>query len=459
MSSEVAIHVNQLYKSYQLYNKPHDRLKQSLLPPLYRAMRKPPKRYFTEFAALSNVSFDVSKGETVAIIGRNGSGKSTLLQIICGTLNQSSGVVQVNGRLAALLELGAGFNPDFSGLENVRMSCSLLGLSADEIEAKMDDILAFADIGNFVDQPVKTYSSGMYVRLAFATNIVAGPDIMVVDEALAVGDLNFQAKCMTALTRIQESGATVLFVSHDITAVRSLCSRAIYLERGTVKAIGMAPDITDLYLRHIREEMNAQQVAAVASKKTLTAHDPGTTQARQSKLSFVRSEEFNNRAALTRYGTGGARVTHADILDRKNESARHFAFDEEVSIVVCFESHRTADLISSYYILDGKRNSIVGCEKDLRVNDGGRYTITYKTRLPLREGNYSLQIELSEPIVYDESAEYLDVIDDAVVFQMARKPRERIWAEIYLPNSVDVVDHARSESLTQTQQQAHSQDA
>ncbi|MCQ9186739.1 ABC transporter ATP-binding protein, partial [Streptomyces sp. IBSBF 2953] len=180
-------------KCYHIYDKPHDRLKQMLM----RGRRQ----YFKEFWALRDVSFEIKRGETVGIIGRNGSGKSTLLQMICGTLNPTSGTVQTNGRIAALLELGAGFNPEFTGRENVYMNGAILGLTEDQVDARFEEIAAFADIGDFIEQPVKTYSSGMFVRLAFASNIMSKPEIMIVDEALSVGDMNFQAKCMTALTR------------------------------------------------------------------------------------------------------------------------------------------------------------------------------------------------------------------------------------------------------------------
>ena len=195
MSSEIAIKVENLSKCYHIYDQPRDRLKQMILPRLQRAAGAASKQYFREFWALKDVSFEVKKGETVGIIGRNGSGKSTLLQMICGTLNPTSGSVQTHGRIAALLELGAGFNPEFTGRENVYLNAAVLGLGYEEIEARFDQIAAFADIGDFIEQPVKTYSSGMMVRLAFAVAIHADPEILIVDEALSVGDAYFQAKC------------------------------------------------------------------------------------------------------------------------------------------------------------------------------------------------------------------------------------------------------------------------
>jgi lipopolysaccharide transport system ATP-binding protein len=200
---DVVIRVSNLSKCYQIYDSPRDRLKQFIVPRLQRLGGKTPKQYFREFWALEDVSFEVKRGETIGIIGRNGCGKSTLLQLICGTLSPTNGSVETNGRIAALLELGSGFNPEFSGRDNVYMNGAILGLSKAEIDERYDDIVKFAEIGDFINQPIKTYSSGMIVRLAFAVNIVSRPNTMIVDEALAVGDMNFQAKCMTALNRIQ----------------------------------------------------------------------------------------------------------------------------------------------------------------------------------------------------------------------------------------------------------------
>ena len=226
------IRVDHLSKCYQIYNSPHDRLKQFVAPRLRRVLGRPPVSYFREFWALRDVSFNVGRGETVGIIGRNGSGKSTLLQMICGTLMPTSGTVETHGRVAALLELGAGFNPEFTGRENVFLNAMVLGLNQAEIEARFDDIAAFADIGQFIEQPVKHYSSGMYARLAFAVAINVDPDILVVDEALAVGDEPFQRKCFARIDAIKNRGATILFVSHSGAAIINLCDRAVLLNAG-----------------------------------------------------------------------------------------------------------------------------------------------------------------------------------------------------------------------------------
>ena len=245
---EIAIRVSNLSKCYQIYNAPRDRLKQFVVPKLCRAfppLRKffptphsPHPTYYREFWALNDVSFEIKKGETVGIIGRNGSGKSTLLQMICGTLNPTSGGVQTNGRIAALLELGSGFNPEFTGRENVYMNASVLGLSSEEIDSRFDDIVTFADIGEFIEQPVKTYSSGMFVRLAFAVAVHVHPDILVVDEALSVGDIAFRNKCMEVIQKMVARGVTILFVTHDLGTLQLLCSRVLWLAHGELRASG-----------------------------------------------------------------------------------------------------------------------------------------------------------------------------------------------------------------------------
>ncbi len=245
------IEVNDVTKLYKLYNDPMDRFKEAIHP--FH------KQYSTPFYALRNVSFQVEKGETVGIIGTNGSGKSTILKIITGVIQPSEGTVNVNGKVSALLELGAGFDMDYSGVENIYMNGAVLGFSREEMDQKKDEILEFADIGDFVYQPVKTYSSGMLVRLAFALAINVEPEILIIDEALAVGDAFFQAKCFNKLESIKAAGTTILFVSHDIVSVKKLCSRAIWLERGDIREIGEAKEVCEKYLGMQIEEQNKKK--------------------------------------------------------------------------------------------------------------------------------------------------------------------------------------------------------
>ncbi|MDD3813708.1 MAG: ATP-binding cassette domain-containing protein [Desulfocapsaceae bacterium] len=268
---EIAICVHSLSKCYQIYDAPRERLKQFILPHLRQMVGKSPKQYYREFWALKDVSFEIRKGETVGIIGLNGSGKSTLLQMICGTLNPTSGSIQTYGRIAALLELGSGFNPEFTGRENVYMNASVLGLSNEEINSRFDYITAFADIGDFIEQPVKTYSSGMVVRLAFAVAVCVDPDILIIDEALAVGDAAFQFKCMERMQRLTKSGTTLLFVSHDMNMVKSFCHQVIYLEHGHEKMRGQPDTVAEQYFLDIRDEQSRQTVNGkpVVIKKSL----------------------------------------------------------------------------------------------------------------------------------------------------------------------------------------------
>jgi len=246
--TDIAINVSGLSKCYQIYDKPHDRLKQAIYPRLQRLAGKQPKQYCREFWALKDVSFEIKKGETVGIIGRNGSGKSTLLQLICGTLNATSGTIETQGRIAALLELGSGFNPEFTGRENVYMNAAVLGLSKKEIDVRFDQIAAFSEIGEFMEQPVKTYSSGMYVRLAFAVIAHVDADILIIDEALAVGDIRFQNKCQRKLEEFRKSDCSILFVSHSPEMIEAFCDHAIWLEGGTLHGAGKPAQLVRDYV-------------------------------------------------------------------------------------------------------------------------------------------------------------------------------------------------------------------
>jgi lipopolysaccharide transport system ATP-binding protein len=282
MSSKNAIDVQNLSKCYQIYESPRDRLKQFVLPRLQRMTKQVAQQYYRDFWALKNVTFNVKKGETVGIIGRNGSGKSTLLQLICGTLTPTGGHIQTCGRIAALLELGSGFNPEFTGRENVYMNAAVLGLSNEEIDERFKDIVAFADIGEFIEQPVKTYSSGMVVRLSFAVAINVDPEILIVDEALSVGDELFQRKCFSRIETIRANGATILFVSHSGGTIVELCDRAVLMDAGEKLAVGQPKLIVGRYQKllyapadksdAIREQI--RQAASYVIESARTVEDP-----------------------------------------------------------------------------------------------------------------------------------------------------------------------------------------
>lgn len=244
MNSNIAIKAENLSKVYKIFDRPVDRLKEALNP--FK------KRYSKDFYALNNLSFEIKKGDTVGIIGKNGAGKSTLLKIITGVLTPSSGKIQVNGRIASLLELGAGFNPEMTGIENIYMNGTVMGYSKEEMDKRLDNIISFADIGDFINQPVKMYSSGMFARLAFAVNAFVEPDILIVDEALSVGDNAFQIKCMKRMKELMDGGTTILFVSHDINAIRRFCTKAIWINNGIIESIGEVNWVVDNYVKFLK---------------------------------------------------------------------------------------------------------------------------------------------------------------------------------------------------------------
>ncbi len=309
MLSEMAMKLENLSKCFYIYEKPRDRLMQML------SFGK--KQYYREFWALNDISFEIKRGQTVGIIGRNGSGKSTLLQILCGTLNQTSGSVKSDGRIAALLELGSGFNPEFTGRENIYMNASVLGLSAKQINDRFDSIADFADIGDFIDQPVKTYSSGMYVRLAFSVIAHVDADILVIDEALAVGDAVFTQKCMRFLRQFKERG-TLIFVSHDMGSVLNLCEQVIWLTNGHITKIGKAKDIVESYLQYTQQEIHGQDV-------TLTSLESSNPKARnterldqqESDVIPVYRSQMKSRTNLN--DSNGWKSGHGEILSVKLE--------------------------------------------------------------------------------------------------------------------------------------------
>ena len=285
MSSNIAIKAENLSKCYQVYDQPRDRLKQFFFPQLQQLAGLQEKQYFREFWALRGTSFEIKRGETVRIIGRNGSGKSTLLQMICGTVSPTSGIVESHGRVAALLELGAGFNPEFTGRENVFLNAAILGFSREDMEDRMELVLDFSELGDFLDQPVKTYSSGMYARLAFSIAIHVDPEILIVDEALAVGDARFVAKCMRRINDIKSQGTSILFVSHDVGTVRTLCERAIWLDKGHMVEQGNVFPVTGRYMEfmfkdeqnsedRLRDDITAQLNASLTSNSDTDLQEP-----------------------------------------------------------------------------------------------------------------------------------------------------------------------------------------
>lgn len=319
MSSEIMIKVENLSKCYHIYSQPRDRLKQFVLPEVQRRLGQAARQYYREFWALKNVSFEVKRGETVGIIGRNGSGKSTLLQMICGTLNPTGGTIKANGRIAALLELGSGFNPEFTGRENVYLNGALLGLSVEQINRRYNDIVAFAEIGPFIDQPVKTYSSGMVVRLAFAVAINADPQILVVDEALSVGDELFQRKCFSRIEAIRAAGATILFVSHSGGTVVELCDRAVLLDAGELLAIDVPKKMVARYqkLLYAPEERRADIRAEIRQEAAGASYDL----------------DGSDNASLPAQGFSGSAVELPDSYDPDLKPISTIAYESHGAII------------------------------------------------------------------------------------------------------------------------------
>ncbi len=406
MPAEVAIRVQNLSKCYQIYDRPQDRLKQSL----WRGR----KRFYREFWALRDVSFEVGKGETVGIIGRNGSGKSTLLQLIVGTLNPTEGGVKTDGRVAALLELGSGFNPDFTGRENVYMNGAILGLSREDIDTRFEAIAAFADIGDFIDQPVKTYSSGMMVRLAFSVSINVDPNILIVDEALAVGDMGFQIKCMEQLDRLTKSGITMLFVSHDIGTIKAFCSRVIYLVDGRMKAFGSASDMVELYLLDMRDA----QKKALSSASQIKIKTPlggekafafGTDQGHVLNAVFP---DTNNTQSV--FSTG-------DIVDVKVE-VEYGSTVKNPAVSLVLHDHRMIDLSGRYFRLPP------------RTSDAGitRRTVLFSFPADLNNGHFFLTVRLEDRLS-DDSFFPIDKQVGALSFSVIRPASQHFIGLVHLP--------------------------
>ena len=410
---DIAIKVEGVSKRFEIYAHPRDQLKQFVLPRLQRKLGMKPKQYFREFWALKNIDFEIKKGETVGIIGINGSGKSTLLQMLCGTLTPTGGIVGINGRVAALLELGAGFNPEFTGRENVYMNASVLGLSKGDIDNRFNHIVAFADIGDFIDQPVKTYSSGMYVRLAFSVIAHVNADILIIDEALAVGDAFFTQKCMSFLRSFMKNG-TVLFVSHDIPSVKNLCTRVLWLEKGQVIKDGNPKDVCDLYYQHTLQGIYGDEVELNSISNGIfnnaTEQEPPIPETvlaidYESKI-FIK----DNSAMATGWQTGAAEVISTSMKHLDNKSNNVFEGGERVRVIMRAKAHsELANPILGFIVKDHLGQELFGENtipftkgKQFSVMAGQQLKAEFTFRLPmLQDGQYVVMTSIANGDSYN----------------------------------------------------------
>ncbi|MCP1373423.1 ABC transporter ATP-binding protein [Dyella lutea] len=435
MSSEISIRVDDVSKSFPIYAQPHHRLMQMF------SVGEAKNRWFSEFHALSKVSFEIRKGETVGIMGRNGSGKSTLLQIICGTLAPSAGQVQVSGRVAALLELGAGFNPEFTGRENVFLNGTLLGLTREQIEAKLDEIFAFADIGQFVDQPVKSYSSGMYIRLAFAVAINVSPDILIVDEALSVGDEAFQRKCFARIERIRNEGATILFVSHSAGTVLELCNRAIMLDGGELLAIGAPKEVVSRYQKLLyapadmvsgireryRKELHAIPGGKVEPAQSIGRNGAASSIAEAAELADAYYDPGLQSQSQLRFASQGATIEAPCLETLAGErvnvvrSGAEYVFSYCASFAQLGTGVRFGMLIKSVSGLElgGAVTSGTLDAIDV-VEPGTSVRVRFRFRCLLAPGTYFLNAGIRGRVGEEET--FLDRVVDAFTFRVLPDP-------------------------------------
>ena len=367
--SEFAIQVKNLNKMYKLYNKPSDRLKEAL------GFKVPVREHY----ALHDVSFDVKRGETVGIIGTNGSGKSTILKIITGVLNPTGGEVVVDGRISALLELGAGFNMEYTGIENVYLNSTMMGFSREEIDARLQDILDFADIGDFVHQPVKAYSSGMFVRLAFAVAINIDPEILIVDEALSVGDVFFQAKCYRKFEEFKKMGRTILFVSHDLSSISRYCDRVILLNKGVKLQEGSPKQMVDMY------------------KQLLVGQDPTRAEEKKDPDRENWNEKFQINPNMLEYGSKLAEITDFAVVDEKGRYTNTIEKGSSFQIKMRVVFHEAIqEPIMAYTFKDIKGTEITGTNtmfEKMHVEHSGEgdvCTVTFTQDMYLQGGEYLL---------------------------------------------------------------------
>jgi len=445
MSNDIAIKVENLSKCYQIYDKPHDRLLQMLM--------RGRKQYYKEFWALKDVSFEVKKGESVGILGRNGSGKSTLLQMICGTLSPTNGSVRTQGRIAALLELGSGFNPEFTGRENVYMNGALLGLTTEQVDNCFDAIASFADIGEFIDQPIKTYSSGMLIRLAFAVQVQIEPEILVIDEALSVGDALFQKRCFQRIEKLVSNGTTLLFVSHEQENIRTLTNRALLLNKGMSQSWGLSSEVVLEYRRLLHEEEIAY-FGHIANQLT--------AKSQTSDLNDVEEKPSKNDAALEKiesigrsnklsFGDGEIKVIRVETLDNEDKPCSVYYPGDQLKIKVYCEARASFSKINVAVRLRNKEGVKIyswgTLNQDMsriardqgsksifwarQFQAGEQFEVTFNCQCSLGVNLYELQASVS----FEDTPDYMSQrilhwLDEAAFFQVVMKRDEHFFGGV-----------------------------
>ena len=435
-SSRIAVQMSGVSKCYPIFATPRDRLKQFFLPRFQRSIGLATRQYFREFWALRDVSFELRQGEAIGIIGRNGSGKSTLLQILCGTLRPTSGQVEVQGRVAALLELGAGFNPEFSGRENVYLNAALLGLTREQIDARFDSIAAFADIGEFLEQPVKLYSSGMFVRLAFAVIAHVDADILVIDEALAVGDALFTQKCVRFIRKFREHGS-LIYVSHDSGSVMGLCDRALWLERGAVRGLGNAKEVCEGYLDDLFRSMEtraaASPVAALPAQRMQIQRlrEPGLVW-RDQRSDVVNGSTLRNDIEIFRfdekdeksYGGNDATIDRVMVMDSERNPLSWMVGGEKAIIrIEAVTSVALKRPIFGFMVRDRLGQNLFGdnsylshANHNFAAEAGARLIGEFEFFMPwLAQGDYVVQVALADGTQQDHRQ--MHWVHDAIVLR------------------------------------------
>lgn len=422
LSKDIAIKINSLSKCYNVYEKPQDRLLQMLT---FGKKRKP-----RQFWALKEINFSINKGETVGIIGRNGSGKSTLLQMICGTVTPTTGIINTYGRVVALLELGAGFNIEFTGYENILLNAAILGFPRETIEERMAEIIEFCELGEFLTQPVKTYSSGMYARLAFSIAIHVDPEILIVDEALSVGDARFVAKCMKRIKDIQKNGTTLLFVSHDVGTVRTLCDRAIWLDKGILVEDGDVFPVTGKYMEYMfKDELSEEQELHQNIKSNIDIDSHAVSDSiEQSDQQNIQNHHALDVRPVTHWGSHKGLILGASVCNKHGTRSDVITWGESMEIVV--HVHVPSDIPRKHLSIACSIKDLKGTDLivstthdngDIQLLEQEKFSIRFRMMNPLVTGKYLLVVAVENRA--DLDIHYYEYLEGAHYFSSLSEQR------------------------------------